>query len=64
VVELIKYNDLSKRNENDPTNYKKYRVDYRQDIRLKREENEKLKQELIRKIEEESQQGVCFSQLF
>ena len=58
MVELIKYIDLTKKNENDPTNYKKYRVDYRKDIKQKREENERLKQELLRKIEDESKQEV------
>lgn len=58
VVEMLKYIDITKKNDNDPSNYKTFRVDYRKDIRQKREDNEKLKEEIAKRMEEEAKQEV------
>lgn len=63
MIEMLKYNDLTKKNENDPNNVKTFRVDYRAAIVKKREDNERMKEELIKRMEEEAKQEV-FSFIF
>lgn len=57
-VELVKFADLSKKNELDPSNMKTFKLDYRQEIKQKREENEKLREELQKLQEIEAKQEV------
>ena len=56
IVEMLKFDDITKKNENDP--YKTFRVDYRQNIKQKREENQRLKEEIAKKQEEEAKNEV------
>lgn len=45
-----------------PIDYKKFRVDYRDRIKEKREDNERLKEELQKQIELEAKQEVSFKE--
>ena len=53
---MLKYDDITKKNENDP--YKTFRVDYRRDMKQKREDNQRLKEEIAKKQEEEAKNEV------
>lgn len=57
---MLKYNDITKKNDNDPSNVKTFKVDYRADIKKKKEDNERLKEELMKRMEEEAKQEVYF----
>jgi hypothetical protein len=63
-IQLVRYDDPTKKGSLDKENYKTFRIDYREKIKLKREENQRLKEEIAKQLEEEAKLAEVFIYLF
>lgn len=53
-IQLVKYEDQAKKGSLEKENYKTFRFDYREKMQIKREENQRLKEEIAKQLEEEA----------
>lgn len=60
-IQLVKYEDQTKKGSLEKENFKTFRFDYREKMQIKREENQRLKEEIAKQLEEEAKLAEVYT---